>query len=120
MTEADARVKFAMRYLVTARVKSGVGALAKAVADRAAPELFSGRELNSAAARGEPNLTGKAISRHQDYFRAKLSMIECRSIGRTCYLNVNCAEYTFPSFKVTVINLQVPTQDFDVCQLKMN
>ena len=39
---------------------------------------------------------------------------------KTSYLNVNWAEYTFPSFKVTVINLQLPVQDFDVCQLKMN
>ena len=33
------------------------------------------------------------------------------------YLNVNCAICTVPSIKVTVINLQVPFQDFDVCQL---
>jgi len=52
MTEADAPVNFAMRYLVTARVKSGVGARAKAVASRTAQELISGRELNSAAPAG--------------------------------------------------------------------
>jgi len=34
---------------VTARVKSGVGARAKAVADRTAQELISGRELHPAA-----------------------------------------------------------------------
>jgi len=35
MTETDARVNFAMRHLVKARVKSVcVGALAKAIADR--------------------------------------------------------------------------------------
>src|SRR5437763_1625889 len=39
---------------------------------------------------------------------------------KSFYLNVNWAEYTFPSFKVTVINLQVPAHDFDVCQLKIN
>jgi hypothetical protein len=33
--------------------------LAKAVANRAAQEVTSGGGLNSAAARGEPNLTGK-------------------------------------------------------------
>jgi len=44
-------------------VKPGVGALAKAVTDRTAQELISGRGLNSAAARGEPNLTGK-LPRH--------------------------------------------------------
>jgi len=34
MTEADARVNFAMLHLLKARLKSGVGALAKAIADR--------------------------------------------------------------------------------------
>jgi len=36
---------------------------------------------------------------------------------KASYLKVTCAEYTFPSFNLTVINLQVPAHDFDVCQL---
>ena len=35
------------------------------------------------------------------------------------YLNVNHAVCSVPSANFTVIDLQVPAQDFDVCQLKM-
>jgi hypothetical protein len=55
----------------TGEIWRQLGVLAKAIANRAAQELISGRGLNSAAARGEPNLTGKAT--HQHYFRAKLN-----------------------------------------------
>jgi len=56
MTGGRVAFKFAVRYLVTPRVKSDVGVLAKAVADRTGARVISGRELNSAAvARG--NLT---------------------------------------------------------------
>jgi hypothetical protein len=50
----------------------------KAIADVgcAAQELISGRGLNSAAARGEPNLPGKFAVRHSPYFSAKLNTIE--------------------------------------------
>ena len=59
MTGGRAACKFCNALYGDARLKSGVGVLAKAVADRTAQELISGRGLNSAAARGEPNLPGK-------------------------------------------------------------
>jgi len=49
--------KFAIRYLVTARVKSGAGALAKAVADRTAQGFNQRQRIQLCRPRpAEPNL----------------------------------------------------------------
>jgi hypothetical protein len=73
---------------------------------------------------GETDTPGRVCSPPRKRKRREdFSPRRCFLWGQSClwrYLNLKFATYVCPSAKVTCSCLQVPAQDFSVCQLKMN